>query len=800
MSYVSNRILSLIVVFVSIPFYQNSWAAEPPISSAVAPIVKLNPKTTLIVLPNKPEQRVEYAGAVLRDYLRKATRVTEGFEIVPEISGKIKPAEQFIIAVGPTKWAEPSRTANLRLDSYSLLRSNGALAITGIGKDGPLFGVAAFLDKVVGIRFYIPGEQFTCMPEKPEISVGHIDIISEPYVASCFMSGIELNDPAARSWLTLNGGFRRKGGTHQHNMFAMFPPEKYADKYPEIYPIIAGKRHIPASPKDQAWQINFTEPRTLEIAEQSVLEFLKDNPDFAYATMSINDGYDVSQDEVTQAYIKAYQEKNPGKESRDRATSAMYWEFITKLGNRLLSSAPGKKLVCLAYALTRFPPEQKLPPNIVVFTNYHVAELPTEGIATPGKTPLEGWLEPWLKVTEHFGNHDWYQGSGYLLPRIYSGYWSVFLRALKTKVKDPYMHVECYPNWGLDGPKLWVLTRLWWDPSQDPDKLTQQFCDDMFGPGALPMAAYFRKLEDLWGQIDITDGPERKLNRWTSQFNSSPTSRKMIGEAREFLDQTLKTDMNEAQRSRVLFFSDCFGLTERFFALAAKTAVTEADLKEGEEYIEKKVLTYPLSLHHKHLTLPAWRELYWAKVKAAQQILSLPVTPAPKLGAMPIDKVWEKAVLAKSWLVKGAGEDPQKTSAQLLQDGSALHIRVTCPCKDVGKLIESDDDNWRSDNIELFFDLDGDKSTFERQMWVKTNGRIFDFSGKENPNRDIKAKVLKDKDNYIVEISVPFSYAKAGASANKIGIMMVRNEFQHVKGMNELIYTASWNGILDLSK
>lgn len=786
------------VVFAAVFFVQSACAAQPSGAPAAVPGIKLNPETTLIVVPDKADQRVGYAAAVLCDLLRKATGEVKGFETVPESSGKIKPAEHFILAVGPTRWADPARTANLRADGYSILSSKGVVSITGAGVEGPLFGVVAFLDKVAGIRFYLPGEQFTSMPLKKEISVGPLDIISEPFVASCYMSGIELGDPITRSWLTLNAGFRRKGGTHQHNMFAMFPPEKYAEKYPEIYPILSGKRHIPESAKDQAWQINFLEPRTLEVAEQSVLEFLKNYPDHAYATMSINDGYDVSQDEVTQARVKAYQEKNPGKESRDRASSEIYWEFITKLGNRLMVSAPGKRLVCLAYAMTRFPPEQKLPPNIVVFTNYHVAELPTEGVAVAGKTPLDGWLDPWLAVTDHIGNHDWYQGSGYLLPRIYSGYWATFLRTLKAKVKDPYMHAECYPNWGLDGPKLWVLTRLWWDPSQDPDKLTRQFCDDMFGPGAEPMAAYFKKLENLWEQLDITDGPERKLYRWISQFKSTPASRKIIAESRGFLDQAFKADMNEAQRARVLFFSDCFGMTERFFELVEKPVVTESDLKEGEEYIEKKVLSYPLSLHHKNLTVPAWREVYWARIKAAEQSLTLPVAPAPKLGAVPADAVWEKSAVAKNWLVKGASGDSQKTSAQLLQDGSNLYVRVTCPREDVGSLVESDDDNWRSDNIELFFNLDGDKSTFERQMWVKTNGRVFDFSGRENPNKNISGKVVKNKDNYVVEISVPFDYAKASPAATAIGIMMVRNEFKRLKGMNDLMYSASWNGVLTL--
>jgi hypothetical protein len=791
MTNASPCLLLCTLILAAVALIQCAHAADAPASAPpVNPQVTLDPATTLIVIPDNPTKRNEYAGALLRDWLRKAARATTGFDMVKESSPQAANPKGFILAVGPTRWADAARTQSLIPDSYSLQRRTGAVAISGAGEDGAVFGVLAFLDKVANIRFYIPGPQFTSLPANPAITLADLDIISQPYVASCFMSGIELGDPIARQWLTNNAGFRRKGGTHQHNMFAMFPPEKYAATHPEIYPILSGKRHIPQSARDQAWQLNFLEPKTIDIAEQAVLEFYKNNSNDAYATLSINDGHDVSQDPVTLAWIKDFQAKNPGKESRDRAFSAIYWDFISRLGARLLEKAPGKRLVCLAYGPTRFPPAQKLPSNIVVFTNYHVAELPTEGIATPGKTPLEGWLDPWLAVTDHLGNHDWYQGSGYLVPRIYSGYWATFLRTLKSKVKDPYMHAECYPNWGLDGPKLWVLTRLWWDPTQDPDKLTRQFCDDMFGPGADAMARYFKQLENFWEQINITDGPERKLSRWDSQFKSTPASRAMIAQARVLLDEALATKMDDAQKARATFFSDCFGMTERFFALAAKASVSETDLKEGEDYIQNKVLSYPLSLHHKHLTLPAWREVYWARLKAQDRPLVVPWTSTPNASS---------GVIASDWLVKGAGTDPQKTSAKLARDATTLYIQVTCPHKDPSKLVEADDDTWRSDNIELFFDLNADKSIFERQMWVKTNGRVVDFSGRENPNKNITGKVTKSADAYIVDIAVPLAYAQSDAGGKTIGIMMVRNEFQKITGMNQSIYASSWNGILTLA-
>lgn len=355
------------------------------------------------------------------------------------------------------------------------------------------------------------------------------------------------------------------------------------------------------------------------------------------------------------------------------------------------------------------------------------------------------------------------------------------------------MHAECYPNWGLDGPKLWVLTRLWWDPSQDPQALTREFCRDMFGPGAAGMAAYFETLEKFWDKINVVDGPERKLNRWGTQFKSTAESRALLAHARMALEEALKEPMTAAERGRAEFFSDCFGMTERFFALAAKETVTEADLKEGEAYIQGKVFGHPLSLHQKELTLPAWREVYWARLKAADRKLTVPYG-APK------DGTWSHAVTAGDWTVKGADKDPQGTRAEILADEKTLYLRVTCPKQDMETILEVDDDGWRSDNVELFFGPDGDKGTFERQMWVKTNGRVVDYSGREKPNREIKGKVTKGPAGYVVEIAVPLTYARPSGVGNAVGMMVVRNEFVRVGGMNEQKYGASWNGTLRLGQ
>jgi hypothetical protein len=155
------------------------------------------------------------------------------------------------------------------------------------------------------------------------------------------------------------------------------------------------------------------------------------------------------------------------------------------------------------------------------------------------------------------------------MPRIYSGFWSQFLQKLAAHMPSAYMHAEAYPNWGFDGPKYYVMARMWWDPQLDPKKLTSQLCDDMFGAAAPAMDAYFTQIEALWQQIDLTEGPRRKLDVWAGQFATTAPSQAMITRCHDFLAQAAASAQTDEQKKRIALFAKCFAFSESLFDLDA---------------------------------------------------------------------------------------------------------------------------------------------------------------------------------------------------------------------------------------
>jgi hypothetical protein len=442
----------------------------------------------------------------------------------------------------------------------------------------------------------MPGDLFTSLPARGEITLGDIDLVEQPFVRLCLMSGLG-GAPGEAEWVTRNGTNRRDilGGTHQHNMFAAFPPAKYAARYPEIYPILNGTRYIPKDAADQKWQPCFTEPKLLDAAEETAVSYFQEHPDHRYLAFSIQDSNVFCQCPRCAAISAGFLAKDP-KGGALTASSQIYWKFMNALAARLEAKLPDKLIVGLAYTSTREAPPFKLHPNLLVVTNFHIAEFLADGILKPGEQGVSP-VDRWLSIAKHYGNHDWYQGNGYLLPRIYTGFWSQFLRHLKQSGKDtPFEHAEAYANWGMDGPKLYIVSRLWWNPDEDVDALWRQFCADMFGPAAETMRNYFSRLERLWTVLDNEEGPERKLKRWSTQFQTTAKDRAELQACRALLDRGAMQAQTEEQAQRVRLFAKTFRLSADLCELAAAETVSAAKLAEVKRYFAEEIAPDTMTL------------------------------------------------------------------------------------------------------------------------------------------------------------------------------------------------------------
>lgn len=591
------------------------------------------------VLPPTPDGKArtatDFAGqsaALLQKYLRKACGVTIGFDIVKEAAvGR----DNIVIGLGQTRWQDTAAVKDLWVDGYAIRRSGNIITIcggtrgpTGVAQRGTFNGAAAFLDRFAGVRFYMPGDLWTSLPPDKRVQVpAHVDVRTEPFAKGISMTGLNDGD-----WLARNAAMTRTGvaGTHQHNVYNAFPPDRFAEKWPDIYPLIGGQRHVPQDAKDQQWNPCFTSPHTIEAAAAMALEFFQNNPDLLWFSLGLQDSNAHCEcDGCKAAFAKLEQEfddiiqngnkagivstytafatmpppSEMAKSKRAYALSQLQWRLLNEVGKSIRDKAPGKYVEALAYGTTCFAPTFKLEPNVILYSQIHISD-DVRGMmkARPdGSLPLDKFLD----APGPYGNHDWYEGDMYLMPRIYSGYYAKFLRHLKAKGKTlVFVHAETYPNWGMDGPKYWVLARQAWDPDADAPTLWKTFAADMFGPAGDEMAQYLSSLERWHNEQSVEKGPKWKLGAYNAIFQRPPEAFKFMKEARAHLDAGARLLQTQEQKDRWDLFSKTFKVTEYLAALGSGEAGPGV-AAEAKQYFKDKIAPDPMTLYEKIRKDPA---------------------------------------------------------------------------------------------------------------------------------------------------------------------------------------------------
>ena len=519
--------------------------------------------------------------ALLQTWMRWAFNTTNGFDISTESAvGLI--GSRTVLSVGKTAWVAPDDLSGLYTNAARLKRAqSNVVVLCSPSTQGTEWGIYEFLDQYVGVRFYLPGDLYTSQPCWQSLELGDFNAVEEPYVKSCYMSGLG-GMTGESSWMTRNRVLHRLGGSHQHTMWERFPPGIYSNTVPEIYPMVSGARYIPTVSSDQGWQPCFTEPHLLEAAMQSAATLFAGSPQHTYMAVSVMDGGAFCECPRCMEVINQC-----GGDSL-AGYSRMYWDFMNALAAEFEIHFPDKRLLGLAYSYVQQMPLTPLRPNIVVFNNHHLGELLPDGLLAPG-----GALELTLNVASHQGNHDWLEGAGYYGPRIYNDYFKQYMQAVHdSRVDGSYAHAEAYANWGLDGPKCWVVSRLWWNPELDLSALEKQFCDDLFGPASSPMYLYFNKLDDLWKSMDGIEGPERKLNLFFNrEFLTSSQDRDLIAECRTLLDTAAGTaGLTSNQSARINLFSKTFRMSQYFYEFQAAASIPIEDVTTARAYMVSNII------------------------------------------------------------------------------------------------------------------------------------------------------------------------------------------------------------------
>ncbi len=480
----------------------------------------------VLVQPEGASRSVAFAVTELARYL--GLIVGSSFDVVsPEKAGR-RPA----IHVGPTPAAKAVLDQQNLSGEEALLIAVEAdrVVLRGRSDRGTLYAVFRFLERDLGCRWLAADVEH--IPKLPTIEIAPGIHTSAPDFDMRLFIATGRDEMA--QWglkLGMNGLFseglaRSNGGCHFlppensgcHSYYRIIPTEKYFAEHPEWFPMIGGKRR---EGKLHGGQLCVTGPGLAAEFARNVGALFDAHPLCTFMSISPNDGRgwcECAECMALDKHLCGGRTTKQGLAAKKPFRGDRVFWFANRVAEVLAETHPGRKLLVLSYINYAEPPDTVKPlPNVIPWLCHYAPADYSRPIADPTSEPnaqfnelLTRWAkaDPSLLFYAYVSKSMWWR-----LPRPVVSTFAADLKYLHSLGVRRFYCQSRLSDWALDGPLYYVLTKLMWDISADPEEIAQDWIEHMFGPGAAHMAAFYDAVaESIRGSgQSFSDNPPRHV-------------------------------------------------------------------------------------------------------------------------------------------------------------------------------------------------------------------------------------------------------------------------------------------------
>ena len=518
-------------------------AAVVPATAASFPVLN-DAGQAVIVVQKDADKEAKQAVEDLALYLKRATG--KDFQTVSERAYDANMGLPIYVGwTVATNRALGTKLRRLDRDAYLVSITPERIMLAGPQPWSTYWAVCQFLEDVVGVRWLIPGPLGEDVPQCQTILAPVGERTYTPVVLSRLWSGAH----HAGMW-NLRQRIHGRYNFH-HNLLNIFTVEKYWATHPEYFPIHGTERYKPGAKDDNSWQPCMGIEGTVQVAADAAREAFRNDPSLESFSYGMNDGGGWCECPACRAIDKPM----PSWHGFSGDRSVLFYTWLNRIAANLEQDYPDKKLGCLAYSAAILPPPgMKLHRNIIPYFTSNRADYFDPAFRAQDQQ-LVKW---WSQHTTQMGIYDYAYGVGFAVPRIYN---HLFQRAVQYAVahKVRGFYAEVYPNWGLDGPKLYVMSRIVWNPKVNVDALTADWNERMFREAAAPMKQYFKLAEDAWAH-------QQGRGAWAYRLAGDPAqfaifTPKIMAEMTACLDEAAKLAQSDLVKQRIQFFRKTWELT-----------------------------------------------------------------------------------------------------------------------------------------------------------------------------------------------------------------------------------------------
>lgn len=669
------------------------------------------------------------------------------------ILGKTAARPEGFPSPGLKKWQEfcGYQFTTEHLDDH-LGQWNPSLQIHSNDDTGTWYAVAELLEQL-GVRWYMPYEDGTVIPERPTVTVAEQHLVKEAKFDRrewCFYNAMR-SDREGIAWLK-----RLKAGNcntilYNHTTYAIYSSLEQQQLHPEWLARGADGMPYVGYPPGRGMP-RYTDPGFRRAAVAYMNKVFETFPDLLAMTVGPPDGGIKMDARDLDAY-------GGPEESEEQKASNYVWDFHVYLARELEKSHPDKYLLYMTgYGAQLIPTNiEEVPSNLIVpLRGYSPANrvLETEAhvlaeawqrwrglMRKPRRAPVWNYFL-WYRTPTHPRYPVFFtQALQEEMQHILSICDGKFIEIQPTRSTTPEKREEFRLNTpGLIHLMVYWQNKLFWDPDMDRKKMLEEYYTLFFGPAAAEMKEFVEFAEEVWMR------QESRSVTLTTGFLKKPD-------------------------------------VDRFFEILAR-----ARAKVGEDTVYERRIA---RMEEEMLPL--------------KQLFPNLARTGPLVRAYPVDIAWtgmdgDVSKYPHGWTSlrnNRTGElapkeaAPTRAAIYMTRDKSALIVAVICPESKMSDLMadcHADDEAsiFDDDVVEVYVNTP-QRSYFK--IAVNPNGAIWDESTDVAVierttlpilwNPGTKAAVKKEDDRWTVEIMIPMKdFGEIGPSETyPWGIQVGRTRF-----------------------
>lgn len=347
-------------------------------------------------------------------------------------------------------------------------------------------GTYAFIERFLGVRWLVPGEQGDYVPKATSITVPETDLADEPFFLNRRVPYTQQGRREVKRWWARQGLGLSLYLNHSHNWRRSIPAWHF-DEHPDWFPEHGGVRVPPTG----RYKLCITNAGLVRAYADATIAYFDQNPEATCYSLSPSDSAGYCECEKCSALY----ETDP---NGDLSVTPAILAFYNDVARLVAREYPDKLLAGYVYAAYVFPPKTPIPLEPNVFLAWAPSFDYGYTLFRPElQHQWDDLLAQWTQVTENISYYDLpthiLTESGALNPPGLKILKFLYPRLKAANVKGVYVYgIEA---WGRGAPLNYLLAKLAWNPDADVEALFDEFCEKAYGRGGDDINRMYRLLD-----------------------------------------------------------------------------------------------------------------------------------------------------------------------------------------------------------------------------------------------------------------------------------------------------------------